>query len=101
MSNAFRFERDKGLIVVHARIDGPSGRSFAALALDTGATSTMINTAKLVAIGYDPAAVQARMSVTTASGVESAVRLPVNTIVALGQERRNFAVLSHTLPPAT
>ena len=35
----------------------------------------------------------------TGSGVEYVPRLPVSRLSALGQERRDFVVISHTLPP--
>ena len=37
--------------------------------------------------------------VTTGSAVEYAPRLSVNRIEALSQERANFLVVAHTLPP--
>ena len=50
----FAFDPDRGLIVVRAELWGPSGSGVLQLALDTGATSTLINVGMLVAIGYDP-----------------------------------------------
>jgi len=41
-----------------------------------------------------------RIQLTTGSGVEYAPRLLVNKIEALGQERVNFPVVAHTLPPS-
>lgn len=70
------------------------------LGLDTGATGTMINVAPLTTIGYDPSLAPDRVQVTTGSGVEYAPRLPVLRIKALGQERQDFPVLAHTLPPS-
>ena len=49
------FDPRRGLIVVRAELFGPSGSAVLQLALETGATSTLINVAMLVAIGYDPA----------------------------------------------
>ncbi|MEW5986549.1 MAG: retropepsin-like aspartic protease [Chloroflexota bacterium] len=94
------FNGQRGLIVIKAELFGPSGSVVLRLALDTGATSTMINVGPLTAIGYEPSLVPERMQVTTGSGVEYAPRVPVSRIKALGQERTNFPVLSHTLPPS-
>jgi len=44
-----------GLIVLRAELTGSTGSGVWQLALDTGATTTLINVAMLVAIGYDPA----------------------------------------------
>lgn len=94
----FPFDPHKGLIIVRAEVVGTSG---ARLALDTGATSTIANTAVLVAAGYDPALVAERDRVTTASGVEYAPRVSVIRLSALGVECKSFPVLAHTLPPGT
>jgi predicted aspartyl protease len=59
----------------------------------------MINVAMLVALGYDPALSAERIQVTTGSGVEFVPRILLDKIVALGQERLQFPVLAHTLPP--
>jgi predicted aspartyl protease len=87
-----------GLVIVQAAVDGPSGSAVLRLALDTGATGTVINMGMLVALGYDPALVPERIQVTTGSGVEFVPRVSLHQIVALGQERTNFPVLGHTLP---
>lgn len=61
------FDPTAGLIVVPTRLFGPSGDTVVRLALDTGATRTVV--------GWD-------------------------RVEALGQERRDFPVLCHTLPPS-
>jgi len=97
---SFPFDPGQGLIVVSAEIWGPSGSVVLRLALDTGATGTVINAATLVAVGYDPALASERIQVTTGSGVEFAPRLLLDKMVALGREHREFPVLCHTLPPS-
>jgi predicted aspartyl protease len=96
-----KFDPDLGLIVIDAQIEGPTGSLLLRLALDTGATQTLIRSGALVAIGYDPANSSDWVEVATASAV---ARLPVVTLQAircLGQVRKEFAVLSHDLPPDT
>jgi len=100
MNPPFTFDSNQGLVTLFARIEGPIGFSYAWLALDTGATTTMINTAKLVSIGYDPASSHDRVEVTTGSGIEFVPRLTVQKIQALGQERESFPLIAHTLPPS-
>ncbi len=51
---SYSFDPKHGLVVVHAEIFGPFGSIILSLALDTGATGTMINIAPLIAVGYDP-----------------------------------------------
>jgi hypothetical protein len=96
----FSFDPFKGLIIVRARIEGPSGTAILRLALDTGATGTLINAGMLVSVGYDPAVAQERVQVTTGSAVEFAPLIRANKLVALGHEHTDFAVLCHTLPPS-
>jgi predicted aspartyl protease len=95
---SFQFSAEKGLVVVRAEVFGPLGSMVLRLALDTGATGTMINVAPLVTIGCDPSLSPDRAQVTTGSGVEYVPRVLLNLIKALGQERTQFSVLSHTLP---
>jgi len=97
---SFPFDRSQGLIIVHAALWGHAGSAVLRLALDTGATATIVNAAMLVAVGYDPAPAPDRVQVTTGSGVEYAPRVKVDKFVALGQERVDFQVLGHTLPPS-
>ncbi len=94
------FDPERGLIVVPAEVFGPSGSIILRMALDTGATGTMINVAPLAAIGYDPSLAPDRVQVTTGSGVEYAPRIPVARIKVLGEDRDQFPVLAHTLPPS-
>jgi predicted aspartyl protease len=94
------FDGQRGLIVVPVRVTGSSGTAVVRLALDTGATRTLINSSLLVAVGYDPTATIARIEVTTGSGVEYAVLISISKIEALGREFTQFPVLAYTLPPS-
>jgi predicted aspartyl protease len=98
---SFSFNRQQGLILVNAEIEGPSGCVIVQLALDTGATSTLINAGLLVAVGYDPALAPERIQITTGSGVEFAPRVILTSITSLGQTRKDLPVLCHTLPLST
>lgn len=94
------FDPEYRLVIVLAELEGPSGNAVLRLALDTGATRTLINVGMLVSIGYDPALATDRFQITTGSGVEFVPHTSVGKIFALGQQRTNFSVLSHTLPPS-
>jgi hypothetical protein len=94
------FDPSQGLIVVPTRLSGPTGDTVARLALDTGATRSMISPAVLVSIGYDPAAVTERVRITTGSGVEFVVSLRIDRIEALGCLQTSVPVVCHTLPPS-
>ena len=96
----FPFTPQQGLVIVNAEVVGPSGNAVLRLALDTGATNSLINTAPLVALGYDPALAPTRVQITTGSGVEFVPRITLSKITALGQDQAGFPVLCHTLPPS-
>ena len=97
---SFTFDPESGLVVVNAEISGPSGAAVLRVALDTGASRTLINAAILTATGYDPALAPERFQVTTGSGIEYVPRVFIDEMSALGQKRSAFPVLCHTLPPS-
>jgi predicted aspartyl protease len=97
---SFVFDPHQGLILVQAEISGPSGIAVLRLALDTGATTTLINAGMLVSLGYDPALSSDRVQVTTGSGIEFAPVVNLNRLRTLEQERTDFPTLCHTLPPS-
>ena len=97
---SYRFAPQEGLIIVPTRVFGPSGDVIVRLALDTGATGTLINTEVLVVLGYDPATALERLQITTGSGIEFCARLAVERLEALGRTLTSFPVLCHTLPPS-
>ena len=88
------FNPQKGLIIIPTRLWGPQGDSVVRLALDTGATGSMINWDILVLLGYDPAAVQSRIQMTTGSSVEF---VPVLSVTIL----RFYATPCHPVRPLT
>ena len=97
---SFPFDSQQGLIIIRTELWGPAGSIVLRLALDTGATGTVVNIGMLVTIGYDPALVPDRIQITTGSGVEFVPRVTLDKMTALGQERTDFQVMGHTLPPS-
>jgi predicted aspartyl protease len=97
---SFTFNPHHGLIVVGAELHGPSASIVLRLALDTGASTTMISSAPLVTAGYDPALAGERVQVTTAAGVEFLPRVKIERLSSLGSDRADLAILGHTLPPS-
>ena len=95
-----RFDLQERLIIVPARISGPAGDTIVRLALDTGASSTLVNTEVMVLLGYDPAAAPDRIEVTTGSGIEFCARLSVERMEAVERILGPFPILCHTLPPS-
>jgi predicted aspartyl protease len=96
-----KFDASQGLIVIPTRLYGSQGDTIVRLALDTGATSSMINWDVAVLLGYDPASVKERIQITTGSGVEFAPRITMKKIEVMGRSLENFLMLCHTLPPSS
>jgi predicted aspartyl protease len=96
---SLEFNPKEGLIVVPTRLFGPDGDIVVQLALDTGATGTLINWDIAMVIGYDPAVAKERVQITTGSGVEFAPRIRMAKIEALDKISENFDIICHTLPP--
>jgi predicted aspartyl protease len=97
---SFAFDAQDGLILVRTELVGPAGSVMLQLALDTGASGTLINAGPLLLVGYDPSSAAERIQVTTGSGVEHVPRIPIDQLRAIGRECRDFAVIVHTLPPS-
>lgn len=93
------FDPQARLIVVPTRLRGLEGSWVAKLALDTGATYTIVSVHVLATIGHDPALSEERVEITMGSGVELVARVSVQSIGALGHQRGPFPILCHTLPP--
>jgi len=96
---SFPFNPVRGLIRVHVELTGPVGKTAVYLALDTGATATLIGLDPLRLAGYDPTTAGQQIQITTGSGVAQAQRISVASLTALGQTRANFPVFAHNLPP--
>jgi hypothetical protein len=64
------FDRHGRLIVVRANLWGPSGRTLLRMALDTGATATVVRASSLITLSYDPADATEHCDVATGSGIE-------------------------------
>lgn len=94
------FDATQGLIVIPTRLHGFQIDTIVRLALDTGATGSMINWDVAMLLGYDPASAKERIQVTTGSGVEFAPRIVVKKVQILGRSLENFPMLCHTLPPS-
>lgn len=96
---SFAFNSSQGPIIVEASLSGPTGQADVRLLLDTGATTGLIRSTILVAVGYDPDHSSDRVAVAMGNGVEVVPRLTLNRLSALGRHRLAFPVLAHSLPP--
>ncbi len=93
-----RFNPSAGTIVVTAVISGNSIEAAARLALDTGANMTMLNRELASNLGYDLESPDRMVRIATASGIVRAPQLAIRRLEALGNERREFPIICHSLP---
>jgi hypothetical protein len=95
------FAANAGLIQFPATVHGPKGKLTVNLALDTGASRSVLSKEVLTIIGYEPAAATDMISVTTGSGTISVPKVSVLKFESLGNARSDFSVLAHTLPSSS
>jgi predicted aspartyl protease len=69
------------------------------MALDTGATYTMIPWKVVESLGYEPALSEKRTSVVTTSTIEVVPLITMECIKVLGVKADNVDVACHDLPP--
>ena len=92
------FDPRAALIVVGARLWGPGADMVARLALDTGATYSLVNRDVLLLLGYDPDLAGAWLDIATANGVASVPQIVIERVESIEREVRALPVLCHTLP---
>ena len=94
------FNPNLSLISLRLTVGGVDADTFrnVIVALDTGATITIIPTEIAVALGYDPASSNRQMQLLTASGTASAKLVTVQKLTAIGETVENIDVLCHDLP---
>ena len=87
------------LLIVYAELRGPRGRTMLRLALDTGASYTLLPPEILATVGYAPHTAPRTSAVLTASGSEWTPLVTITSLRFLGCEVKHLNVVSHTLPP--
>ena len=95
----FPFKSDYGLIFVEARLQGIEKDVALILALDTGATGTVISAKRLDEAGYDLDNFDDEIYITTGSGVITVPKIGIEKLTTLGKIKENFTVIAHDLPP--
>ena len=93
------FDPHTNLIVLRAGIEGTTGRTpYLRLALDTGASLTVIPWEVADVLGLNPAKSRRRVRFMTGSGVELAPVVIVHAMEVLGIRLSRVPVLCHDLP---
>jgi hypothetical protein len=89
----FTRQTDESLILVKVLVNA----SALYLALDTGATHTVIDTTALLLAGCSPIQSETATQLETASGIVNAEMFEVNILESLGIRRNKFPVHSYDL----
>lgn len=91
------FNPIQGLVIVPATISGPAGDVAVRLALDTGATESVISRSVLTRAGYRLSTASA-VPVVMGGGVVPIPLLRLDKLEVLGQTQTSLTVQAHTLP---
>ena len=83
-----------------ATLGGPHREVIVELALDTGATATVINRDALQYAGLNLDEDGSPAEITTGSGIEAVLEVRLDSIHALGKVETDFSILCHNLPPS-
>ena len=90
---------ESGLLLAHVRLGGLAGERLLRLALDTGATITMIPPSAALAIGLHPENSKVVREILTASGKEHIPIVVVLRLQIFEKTIRRISVACHDLPP--
>src|SRR5438067_956106 len=96
----FPFNPRYGLVIVPAKLRGPGGESEIRLAIDTGASFTLISSDVLSEIRCFPITGARHRRIATISGLEDVAVVRVESLSALGSQRSRVPVIFRTLPAA-
>lgn len=97
--NQFKLDTTQGIVLCKAKLINKSSSIILKLAVDTGASSTMISMEAAMAIGINPSKSIRSIEVSTASGTIIAPVIKIPLIRCFGVEVKNLQVFCHTLPP--
>jgi len=94
-----KFDTEQPIIVLNVALKGHTGiiRRIR-MALDTGATYTMIPWEIAEALGYEPEHSKEKVTLVTASGIETAPIIKVKGVNVLGEYVLDVPVVCHDLP---
>mgnify|MGYP003436014122 FL=1 len=97
----FRFKADYGLVYVRVKVHCGDTEVILNLALDTGASGTIISGKKLREVGYNLDNPEDEIYITTGSGLIFVPKITIDKLTALGKEKSNFVVIGHDFPPTS
>jgi len=89
---------EAGLLIAYVRISAPRGSRLVRLAVDTGATTTLIPPKAALAIGVHPARATVFRETLTASGKELIPIVVLPRVIVFERQLRRVTVACHSLP---
>lgn len=96
----FRFDTKTSVIILNVLLEGnDNSKQKIRVALDTGATYTMIPWKSAEILGLEPELSKEKIDIITASGVEKAPLVTLKSIIVLGKRIEGVEVVVHDLPP--
>ena len=96
--NKHKLKKDTNIIALEAIIKGELRKKKIKMALDTGATYVMIPWEFAEILGYEPEVSRERIPMITASGVEKAPLITLDSINVLGKKAEGVSAVVHNLP---
>ncbi|MBU2496750.1 MAG: retroviral-like aspartic protease family protein [Nanoarchaeota archaeon] len=93
-----KFNSEDPVIVLYVELEGKI-KVRPKMALDTGATYTMIPWEIAEALGLKPELSKEKVDIITASGVEKAPLVILTSVSVLGKRVSNVKAVIHDLPP--
>lgn len=94
-----KFDISAPVIIVEPELEGEDVNEIIKMALDTGATYTMLPWKIARVLGLKPEVSERRIDIITASGVESVPLVNLKSIRLLDKKVSNIDVVIHDLPP--
>lgn len=95
----FKFDTTHGVLLCKVEIINKKQSIFIKLAVDTGASFTMISIESARAIGIDPSRVTRHIEITTANGIVFVPVIKIPSFRCFGVEFKNMDAVCHNLPP--
>lgn len=97
----FKFNAEYGLVYARVKVVNGDRGVILNLALDTGASGTIISAKKLLEVGYNLDNPEDEVYITTGSGLIFVPKITVDKLEALGNVKSNFVVIGHDFPPTS
>ena len=95
---SFPLDISHGIILCKAKLAKGRRSIFVKLAVDTGASLSLISVEAALAIGIDPMKSKRHIEITTASGIVFVPVTPLPSLECFGARIKNVEVICHNLP---